>query len=102
MRWKSDLVLLFVAAVWGTGFVSQRLATTQLGAFYFNGGRFLIAALVILLFSRLPFLRSGDRSEAQTTQQVVSRQNVGWMVLAGVLLFAGSGLRRVSSRHIEQ
>ena len=34
MRWKSDLILLFVAAVWGSGFVAQRLATTQLSTFY--------------------------------------------------------------------
>jgi drug/metabolite transporter (DMT)-like permease len=84
-RLKSDLVLLFVAAVWGTGFVAQRLAATQMDAFTFNAGRFLIAALVIFLAARL-----------QTAEKPKSlgKNQLPWMMLAGVLLFVAAGLQQ--------
>ena len=85
MRWKSDLVLLFVAAVWGSGFVAQRLATTQLSTLYFNGGRFLLAALVIFLAAR--FIRLGP-------VQPFDRKQIPWMMLAGSLLFAAAYLQQ--------
>jgi drug/metabolite transporter (DMT)-like permease len=84
MRWKADLALLFAAAVWGTGFVVSRLATTQLSTLYFNGGRFLLAAAVLLLFIAL---QRGNRGR-------VSRAQVPWMILVGGLLFAGAGLQQ--------
>jgi len=84
MRWKADLILLFVAAIWGSGFVAQRLATTQLGTLYFNGGRFLLAALILLLFTG--FRRGFDRQ--------IPRAQLPWMILAGGLLFAAAGLQQ--------
>ncbi len=35
MRLKADLTLVLVAAIWGSGFIAQRLATTQLSTNYF-------------------------------------------------------------------
>jgi drug/metabolite transporter (DMT)-like permease len=80
MRWKSDLILLFVAAIWGSGFVAQRMATEQLGTFYFNGGRFLLAALILLPLTRLRW-----RGE---------RKQIPWMILAGGFLFAAAGFQQ--------
>ena len=60
-RWKSDLILLLVAAVWGSGFVAQRLAAASLGTFYFNGGRFLLAALLLLPLTRLRWRGATNR-----------------------------------------
>lgn len=80
-RLKSDLVLLFVAAMWGTGFVAQRLAAAEMDAFTFNAGRFLIAALVIFLAARL---RKAEKTKAPGQNQLP------WMMLAGVLLFAAA------------
>lgn len=88
MRLKSDLILLWVAALWGTGFLAQRLATTQLSAFYFNGARFLIAALVILLVQRM------RKSEGTTAASMPSRSLAPWMLLAGSLLFAAAWLQQ--------
>lgn len=79
-RWKSDLILLFVAAVWGSGFVAQRLAAASLGAFYFNGGRFLLAALLLLPLTRFKWRGESNR--------------LPWMTAAGVLLFAAAGLQQ--------
>jgi drug/metabolite transporter (DMT)-like permease len=80
MRWKSDLLLLFVAAIWGSGFVAQRLAAASLGTFYFNAGRFLLAAVLLLPLTRLKW-----RGE---------RRLIPWMMLAGCLLFAAAGLQQ--------
>ncbi len=85
MRWKSDLILLFVAAVWGSGFVAQRLAAGQLSVFYFNGGRFLVAALLLFALIKLqgkPLAVGGNRRQ------------LPWMALAGLLLFAAAGLQQ--------
>jgi drug/metabolite transporter (DMT)-like permease len=79
-RWKSDLVLLLVAAVWGSGFVAQRLAAASLGAFYFNGGRFLLAALLLLPLTRFQWRGAPGR--------------LPWMALAGTLLFAAAGFQQ--------
>jgi drug/metabolite transporter (DMT)-like permease len=83
MRLKSDLTLLFVAAIWGSGFVAQRLATTQLSTEYYNGGRFLLAALVLLAVA-LP----------QRKKPQVTRAEMPWMALAGVFLFAAAWLQQ--------
>ena len=89
MRLKSDLILLWVAALWGTGFLAQRLATSQLSAFYFNGARFLIAALVILLVAART-QKSWNIAAARQS----SRSLAPWMLLAGSLLFAAAWLQQ--------
>lgn len=83
MRWKADLTLLFVAAVWGSGFVAQRLATTQLSTEYFNSGRFLLAALLLLGLALI-----------QHKKPEVRQAEIPWMMLAGVLLFAAAWLQQ--------
>jgi drug/metabolite transporter (DMT)-like permease len=83
VRWKSDLILLFVAGIWGSGFVAQRLATGELSTLYYNGGRFLVAALMMVVMALL-----------RRQRQEVTRQEAPWMVLAGVLLFAAAFLQQ--------
>lgn len=83
MRWKADLILLFVAALWGSGFIAQRYAAEQMNTFYFNGGRFLAAGLILWLLTRF-----------QKQPAPVDRNHQRWIVLAGVLLFAAAGLQQ--------
>lgn len=80
-RVQSDLILLFVAAVWGSGFVAQRVAGQALGAFIFNGGRFLLGSLLLLALVRFR-LR-------------LDRRMLPWTVLAGLLLFGAAALQQV-------
>lgn len=89
MRWKSDLILLFVAVVWGSGFVPQRLATeANLGTFYFNGGRFLLAAVLLLPLAL--WLKRGSTPP----RLLVKQKELPWMALAGTLLFLAAGLQQ--------
>jgi drug/metabolite transporter (DMT)-like permease len=86
MRLKADLTLFFVAVVWGSGFVAQRLAASyHLGAFMFNGGRFVLGALILLPLA-LPRWR-------------LKLADLPWVGLAGTLLFAGGWLQQAGMQY---
>jgi len=86
MRLKADLTLFFVAAVWGSGFVAQRLAASHhLGAFLFNGIRFLLGALILLPFA-LPRWK-------------LKPADLPWVGSAGVLLFGGGWLQQAGMQY---
>ncbi len=80
-RLISDGFLLLAAIIWGIGFVAQRLASFHLGFNAFNGIRFLLGGLVLL-----PFIRNRLRGQ---------RAGVGWMILAGAVLFVASSLQQL-------
>lgn len=79
-RLKADLILLFVAAVWGSGFVAQRFAANLLNPNYFNGGRYLLAALLLLPLTQFKWK--------------VEKRHLPLMMLAGAFLFAASWLQQ--------
>jgi drug/metabolite transporter (DMT)-like permease len=82
MRLKADLTLLFVAVIWGSAFVAQRVAG-QLGSVYlFNGVRYILAGLVVL-----PFVRRNSISSR-------SREQYKWMFIAGFLLFVAAAFQQ--------
>lgn len=83
-RLKSDLILLLVAVVWGSGFIAQRLVAGHLGVFVFNGLRFLLAALVLLPFTRLHLH--------------IEKEHLPAVGAAGVLLFIASALQQAGIR----
>jgi drug/metabolite transporter (DMT)-like permease len=76
MRLKADLTLLLVAAVWGSGFVAQRTAARSLSALYFNGGRFMLAAVLLLGLTRFRW--------------TLPKKSWWKVALAGALLFGGA------------
>jgi drug/metabolite transporter (DMT)-like permease len=45
---QANLMLLLAAAIWGLGFVAQRLGMDHLGPYSFNSLRFFIGALSLL------------------------------------------------------
>lgn len=89
MRLKADLILLAAAFVWGSGFVAQRYAATRMSTFAFNGWRFLIAAAVIFIATRLLL-----RGSAPQVYQRIRPRTLLWMILAGALLFSAAGLQQ--------
>ena len=84
---KSTFLLFLTAIIWGFAFVAQRVGAEYVGAFTFNGIRFLLGALslipVILLFEREKF----DKSKFIKT--LVPG------LLAGVVLFIASTLQQL-------
>lgn len=88
-RLRADLLLLLVAVIWGSAFVAQRVAAQKIGIHYFNGLRFMLAVLFLLLpaWSHLvAWLRATDKA-------------LGGIVLAGLLLFGGTTLQQWGLRY---
>jgi drug/metabolite transporter (DMT)-like permease len=90
-RLQADLVLLLVALIWGSAFVAQRMAAGDIGVYLFNGVRFLLAAAVLtpLAWSRV---LNG------TSPPGLKRGNILGVVLAGLVMVAGSALQQAGMR----
>ncbi|WP_434664570.1 DMT family transporter [Aeromonas sp. NJAU223] len=90
---RSNMMLLMAAAIWGLGFVAQRLGMDHMGPFTFNGLRFLLGALSLLpllwwLKSRQPSAPSGQPSAER-------RLLLTGGLLAGTVLFSAASLQQV-------
>jgi len=88
MRLKADLSLLLVSIIWGSAFVAQRLAGQMGSVYWFNGARYLLAAVVVV-----PFAMGGNQASKQIT--AFSRDQYTWMFVAGFVLFLGSALQQL-------
>jgi len=87
MRFKADATLFIVSIIWGTAFVSQRVAG-QMGAVYaFNGVRYILAGVVVL-----PFAWRAEQKRRGTDK--ISGNQFKWMLVAGFLLFIASVLQQ--------
>lgn len=97
MRLKADLTLFFIAIIWGSAFVAQRVAG-QVGSVYiFNGVRYLLAGLVVL-----PFALYALRISAKPpfgTHYSLPRDQTKWMLIAGFFLFIGSALQQTGMQY---
>jgi drug/metabolite transporter (DMT)-like permease len=74
MRIKADLMLLFVALLWGSAFAVMRVAAGHNTIFLLNGSRFLLGGLLLLPFSK--------------PRHAIRRSNFLYVFLAGFALFA--------------
>ena len=65
MRFKGDILLLIAALIWGSAFVAQRIGAEHVGVFLFNGSRFLLGSillLVVLVLRREKFTSSNFKA----------------------------------------
>ncbi|MNS66949.1 O-acetylserine/cysteine export protein [compost metagenome] len=90
---RSNMMLLMAAAIWGLGFVAQRLGMDHMGPFTFNGLRFLLGALSLLpllwwLKSRQPRPQPGSPSGDRRLLLVGG-------LIAGGVLFSAASLQQV-------
>lgn len=84
----SNLMLLMAAAIWGMGFVAQRLGMDHMGPYTFNGLRFLLGALSLLPL--LLWLRVRQPSHPAPVKSLLTGG-----LLAGGVLFAAATLQQV-------
>ncbi len=82
-RVKGDLLLLLTAAIWGSGFVAQRIGADYVGPLLFNGLRFGLGAVIILFF----VIRRGERFNGRVLR--LAAVPGLFLFLAGVLQQAG-------------
>lgn len=80
MRFKADLILLFVALIWGLSFIAQRTGAQHVEPLAFNAARWTVGALIML-----PFIRF---------RLMLNKRTFPWMIAGGSLLFAASGLQQ--------
>jgi len=91
---KSSALLLLTAAIWGFAFVAQRVGMQHVGAFTFNGLRFMlgsISLLPILYFANRKSKESyDDKKEVSDNKSVIIAG-----IIAGSVLFFGASLQQV-------
>lgn len=80
-RAVADLQLLGVAAIWGSAFSAQRIASAHVGHFTYNGLRFLLAAAMLVVVLR---------GRWQSIHRIEWRGGL----LAGLILAAASALQQ--------
>jgi drug/metabolite transporter (DMT)-like permease len=84
--WRANALLLLTAAIWGLGFVAQRLGATGLGPFSYNALRFGLGAGALL--AALPLIRRFEPAASSTLGGLA-----GGGLAAGAVLFIGSSLQ---------
>jgi drug/metabolite transporter (DMT)-like permease len=91
-RLRADLVLLAVAAIWGSAFVVQRLVAIEAGIYLFNGLRFLFAALALAPLAASRLLTGRGMAG-------LGRKSLPGVILVGLLLFSGAALQQAGLKY---
>ncbi|MGD9504618.1 MAG: DMT family transporter [Syntrophobacteraceae bacterium] len=90
---RADILLLLTAAIWGGGFVAQRMGMEHVGPLTFNGVRFAMGGLSLLPLMAALRMRDRRRGAASPATDVKSMLTGG--ALAGLALFLGATLQQV-------
>lgn len=85
-KFKSTILLFLTAIIWGFAFVAQRVGAEFVGAFTFNGVRFMLGAC-----SLIPVILLLEREKIDLK---LLKNNVLPGILAGVVLFIASTLQQ--------
>ncbi|KYK31314.1 MAG: hypothetical protein AYK23_04000 [Candidatus Proteinoplasmatales archaeon SG8-5] len=88
---QSDSLLLLTAAIWGFAFVAQRMGMDHMGAFGFNGIRFLLGALALLPF----ILFMSRKKDGREVLMPPGKLFIWGGIAAGALVFLGASFQQV-------
>ena len=98
---RSSLLLLLTAMIWGLAFVAQDVAMNSVRAFTFNGGRMLLAALMLLAVCAVMDARAkknpGASSAIPLKAMNKGQKKALWIggVLCGLFLAVASSLQQI-------
>lgn len=95
---KGNLILLLVAVLWGTGFISQKLGNSFMPPMTFNAIRQLMAALVLTPFAMRGLRKSGylSRKTVSVTQiEDRKRRLLKAGVLCGLFMLIGTTTQQI-------
>jgi drug/metabolite transporter (DMT)-like permease len=90
---QADVMLLLAAAIWGSGFVAQRLGMEHIGPFAFTAIRFAIGTLVLLPVIHFRSRQAVSCPTQATTPTLAATLKTG--ALLGVVLFGGAALQQI-------
>lgn len=97
-RARANALLTLTAAIWGLGFVAQRMGAEHVGAFSFNAVRFALGALSLLPLIWLLGRRSRGPRGPVSPSSVTRRGSAPALVpglVAGLFLFTAAALQQV-------
>ena len=95
---KGNLILLLTAAVWGTGFISQKMGNEILPPMTFNAIRQLMAAVVMMPVMASGLRRSGYFDRKRHTSSQISRRKKRLLaagLLCGFFMLVGSMAQQI-------
>jgi drug/metabolite transporter (DMT)-like permease len=95
---KSELILLCAATIWGFAFVAQRMGMDHVGPFTYNGIRFALGGASLLPFLIVGLKRQRNKIVPASTSSSLSLTMKSG-VIAGIVLFAGASLQQVGLVH---
>ncbi len=90
---RSDLILLLAAIIWGFAFVAQRIGMDYVGPFTYNGVRFALGSIVLL-----PFLFKssyGDEPLIRVSHPSDRRKIILGSIMTGLFLFGGVAFQQL-------
>jgi drug/metabolite transporter (DMT)-like permease len=86
-RWQADILLLFVAMIWGFAFVGQSSAMAHTGPLAFTGWRFALAAALVAPLAFRELRKPAARG-------VMTRRRIAGVIALGAVFFAASALQQ--------
>lgn len=90
-QFRSNLLLLLTAAIWGFAFVAQRVGSQFVGAFTFNGIRFALGS--ISLVPLIIYFNKKKKNESEN--QISTKETVLFGALIGVILYIAATLQQI-------
>jgi drug/metabolite transporter (DMT)-like permease len=83
----STALLFMTAVIWGVAFVAQRSGMDYMGAFTFNGARFLLGAVSLLPVAAIFEKTNSDKVRLRHTYKAA--------VISGLVLFTAASLQQI-------
>lgn len=91
-NWKSSILLIFAAFIWGTSFVAQSIGMEYIAPFTFNGIRCILGGIVLI---PCIFLLNRKNDMALNGQKSLWRGGL----LCGLIMFIASNLQQFGIAH---
>lgn len=85
-RLRANLLLTFVALIWGSAFVAQNRAMADVGPLLFTGVRFLVGGLVVLPLAVLEWRRLGRESRPLVKLDGLHIVGLGLLMTLGAVM----------------
>lgn len=92
-EFRSSLMLLLAAAIWGFAFVAQRIGSRYVGSFMFNGVRFALGSLSLVPL--MIYFNRKKKYEAKNEEAPVSISAWKSGGILGCVLFLAASLQQV-------
>ena len=85
-RIQANLLLTFVALIWGSAFVAQNRAMADVGPLLFTGVRFLVGSLVVLPLAVIEWRRLGREGRPLSWGDGAHIAGLGALMMLGAVM----------------